>query len=158
MSPLRSMHPTDSTTNELRARGWLPDPAVAYGCGCRAGAHGGRDGGKLCAGHAEQRAVEHYSPELVPRHSTVGGHAEIPRAVFTGPDRERAIESATAYAWRSWFGELHRSGLRPVGWPAVQQTHLAFDAFSGATGGLVEVDAERAEILMLSVTCEAVPA
>ena len=91
----------------------------------------------------------------------VSGHAEIPRRVYDGPDGERAIESATEFAWRSWFRELARNGLRPCGWPAVQRTHLAFGMLSyDPSRPYVEVDAgdERAEILMLSVTCEAVPA
>jgi hypothetical protein len=90
----------------------------------------------------------------------VSGYAQLPRAVYEGPDRERAIESATVAAWRSWFAELVRERLRPCGWPAVQRTHLAFGMLSSSADPYVEVDTddERAEILMLSVTCEAVPA
>lgn len=93
----------------------------------------------------------------------IGGTAELPRHVLNGPDRERALELATEHAWRSWFGELRRRNLRPCGWPVEQRTWVTFDAFAGATGGLVEVDenderAERAERLLISVTCEAVPA
>lgn len=88
----------------------------------------------------------------------VNGHTEIPRQIYAGPDGVRTIESATKHAWRSWFGELVRGGLRPVGWPTVQRTYLAWPVLGASTTGLVEVDPERAEILALSVSCETVPA
>lgn len=84
----------------------------------------------------------------------VSGHAELPRYVFLGPDRERALELATDHAWRSWFGELRRRNLRPCGWPTEQRTHLAMP---NALEGWVEVDEDRADRLMISVSCEAVP-
>ena len=95
----------------------------------------------------------------------VSGVAQLPRSAYEGPDRERALEQATAYAWRSWFDELRREGLRPCGWPAVQHTYVATPTFSmqpinGARPSWVEVEPgdERAEYLVVSVTCEAVPA
>jgi hypothetical protein len=90
----------------------------------------------------------------------VSGHATIPRQVYAGPDGQRAIEAATTAAWRSWFAELVRGGLRPCGWPAVQRTYLAFGLLSDNPGRpYVEFDdPDDAELLMLSVTCEAVPA
>lgn len=138
----------DPTTNELRARGWQADPAIVYGCGCV--------DGKLCIGHAERRAVEHYHPESIPPHRLVSGQARLPISrVYEGIDR------ATENAWRSWFGELLRQRLRPIGWPVVQHTYLASPNLLGS-GPLepVEVDAddERAEYVIVSVTCEAVPA
>jgi hypothetical protein len=51
--------PTDPTTDQLRRDGWRPRSGVAYVCGCTPQ--------KLCAGHAERRAVEHYHPETVTR-------------------------------------------------------------------------------------------
>lgn len=143
----------DPTTNELRARGWQADPAIVYGCGCV--------DGKLCTGHAERRAIEHHHPEAIPPHRLVSGQVQLPRVVYEGPDAERAIAKATDYAWRSWFGELLRARLRPIGWPVVQRTYLASPNLLGS-GPLepVEVDAddERAEYVIVSVTCEAVPA
>jgi hypothetical protein len=88
----------------------------------------------------------------------VSGEAQIPRSTLLGPDRERAIELATEYAWRSWCRELIRHRLRPCGWPAVQQTWLAYLSESNGSSPYVEVDPEDADLLLISVTCEAVPA
>lgn len=141
----------DPTTNELRARGWQADPAIVYGCGCV--------DGKLCTGHAERRAVEHHHPEAIPPHRIVSGQARISTR---GPvDRQAEhFERAERDAWRSWFGELLRQRLRPIGWPVVQRTYLSHRPTSSTSLEPVEVDAddERAEYVIISVTCEAVPA
>lgn len=107
---------------------------------------------------ARQLAAVREGATLEGPRKTVSGHAEIPRSVYAGPDGERMVEVVTVHAWRSWFGELLRGGLRPCGWPAVQRTYAAWPAFDASTRGLIEVDAERAEFLIVSVSCEAVPA
>lgn len=95
----------------------------------------------------------------------VSGHSSLPRRAIERANDGRdgaLLEQATRRAWRSWFDELHRQGLRPCGWPAVQRTHLAF-AYSSldSTHPFVEVDPEVRndwDELVVSVTCEAVPA
>lgn len=46
----------DAITRQLRMRGWYP-PKDGYPCGCLPP--------KLCARHAERRAVDHYHPETI---------------------------------------------------------------------------------------------
>lgn len=100
-----------------------------------------------------------------------GATLEGPRRLVSGiaqlPIRHahEGIDSAERHAWRSWFDELHRQRLRPCGWPAVQRTYVATPLYSAApvngTGpswAEVDADDERAEYLVVSVTCEAVPA
>jgi hypothetical protein len=48
------MDTTDPTTDQLRTENWQPREGVVYGCGCTPQ--------RLCDGHAERRAVEHYTP------------------------------------------------------------------------------------------------
>jgi len=45
----------DEVTRELRAAGWYP--RGDYLCGCTPE--------RLCAKHAERRAIDHYHPETV---------------------------------------------------------------------------------------------
>lgn len=94
----------------------------------------------------------------------VGATVTVSRCVIegTGGDAER---SATRAVWRRWSDELHVHGLRPIGWPTVQRTHLAFgrtiedDPAHPERRGLTVVgpDADWA-LLELRLECEGVPA
>lgn len=103
--------------------------------------------------------------------STVEGARQLVGAVVTVS--RRAIEGtegdaerhATRAVWRRWSDELHAHALRPIGWPAVERTHLAFgtttvhDSHHPERHGLVVVPADAEwTLLELRLRCEAVPA